>query len=42
MKLKAKHKKTLLSIIISMIVLSANYVVGNTSIPVPDEMRVLR
>lgn len=42
MKLKAKHKKTLLSIIISMMVLSANYVVGNTSIPVPDEMRVLR
>ena len=42
MKLKTKHKKGLLSIVISMIVLSANYVVGNTSIPVPDEMRVLR
>lgn len=42
MKPKAKHKKALLSIAISMIVLSANYLVGNTSIPVPDEMRVLR
>lgn len=36
------NKKVFLSITISLMVLLANYIVGNTSIPLPDEMNILQ